>query len=50
MTSAKVQRSISAARTENASSDRSVVWLLVLMLVLVFLPVAGVSLTALLSN
>ncbi|MGV6873046.1 hypothetical protein ACUSIJ_10180 [Pseudochelatococcus sp. B33] len=50
MTSTKVQRSLTAARYDDTRADRSVAWLLVLMLVLVFLPVAGVWAAAFLSN
>lgn len=50
MNSTKINRGIVAARYDDASTDRSVVWFLVLMLVLVFLPVAGVWATAFFSN
>ncbi|MGI6245516.1 MAG: hypothetical protein ACOYJQ_07090 [Pseudochelatococcus sp.] len=46
MTPAKFNRSLTAASYEETRADRSVAWLLVLMLVLVFLPVMGVWCTA----
>lgn len=42
MTSAKINRGLMAARYDDAPADRSVAWMLALMLLLVFLPVAGV--------
>lgn len=50
MTSAKVNRGLVAVRCDDTSADRSVAWMLVLMLMLVFLPVAGVWAAAFFAN
>lgn len=50
MTSAKLNRSLTAASYDETRSDRSVAWLLVLMLVLVFLPVMAVWTAAFFSR
>ncbi|MFT0891194.1 hypothetical protein [Pseudochelatococcus sp. G4_1912] len=50
MTPAKINRGLMAARYEDTRNDRSVAWMLALMLMLVFLPVIGVWAAAFLSR